>query len=90
MMEWINWTSEMTYYGLGIMRVVFSGSGQDEHLGEIWGHSGASGAFMFYWPLKDVTICGTINQVNEEHMIPEILIDVMKIVNKEYKKSKSA
>jgi len=86
MMEWINWTSEMTYYGLGIMRVVFSGSGQDEHLGEIWGHSGASGAFMFYWPLKDVTICGTINQVDEEHKIPEILIDVMKIVNKEYRK----
>ena len=89
MMEWINWTSEMTYYGLGIMRVVFSGSGQDEHLGEIWGHSGASGAFMFYWPLKDVTICGTINQVNEERKIPHILIDIMKIINKEYKKSKS-
>jgi len=90
MMEWIEWTPGGAYYGLGIMRVVFAESGQKEyeHLSEIWGHSGASGAFMFYWPSKDVTICGTINQLNEEHKIPDILVDVMKIVTYEYKKNK--
>jgi D-alanyl-D-alanine carboxypeptidase len=91
MMEWVNWRSKETYYGLGIMRVVFSGSGQNDHFEEMWGHSGASGAFMFYWPLKDASICGTINQVEEEHKIVTILVDVMKIINKEYtyKKSKN-
>jgi len=44
-------------YGLGVLRIPFPE-------GAVWGHNGYYGSFMVYWPDKDITICGTFNQVN--------------------------
>jgi CubicO group peptidase (beta-lactamase class C family) len=56
-------------YGLGIIRVVSEGA----ELGEIWGHQGASSCFMYYWPEKDATFCGTFNQNRCEDKFIELL-----------------
>ncbi|MBU0509730.1 beta-lactamase family protein [bacterium] len=46
-------------YGLGVARLDFP-------QGVVWGHDGAYGSFMYYWPAKDLTMCGTINQVEAD------------------------
>ncbi|MDD5087642.1 MAG: serine hydrolase [bacterium] len=46
-------------YGLGVARLDFS-------QGTVIGHDGAYGSFMYYWPSKDLTFCGTINQVEAD------------------------
>jgi CubicO group peptidase (beta-lactamase class C family) len=52
-------------YGFGISRVLFEQSKDPKHvgLGKVWGHTGASDNFMYYWPSKDTTLIGTLNQL---------------------------
>ena len=56
MLDFIN-TGLGYSYGLGVLKIPFPE-------GVVWGHNGYYGSFMMYWPGKDITICGTFNQVN--------------------------
>ncbi|MEO6055094.1 MAG: serine hydrolase domain-containing protein, partial [Chthoniobacterales bacterium] len=48
-------------YGLGIYRVKL-----DNGLGELWGHDGHGNSFAYYWPQRDITITGTLNQTEND------------------------
>jgi D-alanyl-D-alanine carboxypeptidase len=52
-------------YGLGVSRVLFSKFDDPTvaTLGEVWGHTGSSHNFMYYWPQEDITLVGTLNQM---------------------------
>ncbi|MBU7018841.1 MAG: beta-lactamase family protein [Theionarchaea archaeon] len=73
--------SQDGYYGLGVIRWVLDEAGDPDlaGCGELLGHQGASGSFMYYWDVKDTTICGTINQADEK-MIGEVVTDTLKIL----------
>jgi D-alanyl-D-alanine carboxypeptidase len=61
MLTWTPTGEPGVYYGLGVRRFVPEELGMPE-LGEIWGHTGFLKSFMLYWPERDATICGTLNQ----------------------------
>lgn len=69
-------------YGLGISRVLFDRSPSPAHagLGEVWGHAGSSHTFMFYWPREDVTMIGTLNQLNVSGSLYDTLAAIMRTV----------
>jgi D-alanyl-D-alanine carboxypeptidase len=73
-------------YGFGISRVLFDRSEDPEHagLGEIWGHAGSSFNFMFYWPREDMTIVGTLNQLNVAKDRYDILASVLRTILDEH------
>jgi D-alanyl-D-alanine carboxypeptidase len=73
-------------YGLGISRVLFDSSENPEHigLGEIWGHAGSSLNFMFYWPSQDMTIVGTLNQLNIAKDRYDILASILRTIRDDY------
>ncbi len=76
MFKWVK-VSEDTFYGLGVVRGLL----EEGAIREIWGHIGASSCFMFYWPERDATFCGTFNQVKCEGKFVEILPEIAKIIN---------
>jgi D-alanyl-D-alanine carboxypeptidase len=65
MFKWVT-SGPFHNYGLGISRVLFNKSDNPvyEGLGEVWGHSGSSDNFMYYWPEGDMIMIGTLNQLN--------------------------
>ena len=69
-------------YGFGISRVMFDRSGDPTHagLGEVWGHTGSSDNFLFYWPDRDTTIVGTLNQINCERSLYDKVAQIMRAV----------
>lgn len=69
-------------YGLGISRVLFDRSESALHagLGEIWGHAGSSHVFMFYWPREDVTMVGTLNQLDVDGSLYDTLAAIMRTI----------
>jgi len=48
-------------YGLGLYRVKLEGG-----KGEIWGHDGHGNSFAYYWPQRDITFTGTLNQTEND------------------------
>lgn len=48
-------------YGLGLYRVKLA-DGQ----GELWGHDGHGNSFAYYWPERDTTFTGTLNQTEND------------------------
>lgn len=64
MLDWRPWKGNITY-GLGAIRIDLDRDDETfvHGLGEIWGHVGASGCYMFYWPQGGASLCGTFNQV---------------------------
>ncbi|MBU0495574.1 MAG: beta-lactamase family protein [Chloroflexi bacterium] len=79
MFQWVG-SGPMTNYGFGISRVLFDRSGDPRHvgLGEVWGHSGSSRNFMYYWPREDTILIGTLNQIDCEGNLYD---DVAAIMN---------
>jgi len=69
-------------YGLGISRVLFDRSKSALHagLGEIWGHAGSSHVFMFHWPREDVTVVGTLNQLDVNGSLYDTLAAIMRTI----------
>ena len=69
-------------YGFGISRVDFDRSDEPAHagLGEIWGHAGSSDNFLFYWPDQDMTLVGTLNQIDCERSLYDKLAQIMRAV----------
>lgn len=81
MFKWVK-SGPFHGYGFGISRVQFDESENPEHagLGEIWGHAGSSYCFMFYWPREDVTMIGTLNQINCEIDRYGLLASIMRAI----------
>lgn len=48
-------------YGLGLYRVDLGGG-----KGELWGHDGHGNSFAYYWPQRDITFTGTLNQTEND------------------------
>lgn len=48
-------------YGLGLYRLQLDGN-----RGVLWGHDGYGTAFMYYWPERDMTFSGTLNQTEND------------------------
>jgi D-alanyl-D-alanine carboxypeptidase len=68
--EMMNWqaTGETgIYYGLGTVRINFEEIGYSG-IGEIFGHDGFPQSFMYYWPIQNVTMVGTLNQASSEEI----------------------
>jgi D-alanyl-D-alanine carboxypeptidase len=78
MFDWVE-SGPFHNYGFGISRVLFDRSEEPENegLGEIWGHAGSSFNFMFYWPREDMTIVGTLNQLDVARDRYDILASVL-------------
>ena len=58
-------------YGLGLYRVRLDGG-----KGEIWGHDGHGNSFAYYWPQRDITFTGTLNQTeNDWWPLVEVFIE---------------
>jgi D-alanyl-D-alanine carboxypeptidase len=81
MLQWKR-TSAFTYYGFGVSRVNYaeSDSVEQHELGEIWGHTGSSHNFMYYWPKYDTTMIGTLNQMVTATTIYETVARIMKVI----------
>jgi D-alanyl-D-alanine carboxypeptidase len=80
MLQWIQ-AMEGVDYGLGIIRVPLDM--EDSLLsdaGDVWGHQGASSAFMYYWPQKQVYFCGTFNQMQYEGLGFGLTTDICRFV----------
>jgi D-alanyl-D-alanine carboxypeptidase len=82
MFDWVE-SGPFHNYGFGISRVLYDESEKPEHagLGEIWGHGGSSNCFMYYWPEEDVTMVGTLNQLDCEMNRYDIYALIMKVVS---------
>jgi CubicO group peptidase (beta-lactamase class C family) len=80
------WTESGPFhnYGLGVSRVLFDRSEAPQHsgLGEVWGHTGSSDNFMYYWPDQDTTMVGTLNQIECAWDLYDNLASIMKTVLK--------
>lgn len=61
MTAWVATGTPGIQYGLGLFRVNL-GFGK----GEIWGHDGYGNSWMYYWPEKDVTFVGALNQTEND------------------------
>ena len=80
------WTKSAQFhnYGFGISRVLFEESENPEYtgLGEVWGHTGSSDNFMYYWPKKDTIIISTLNQIAcERQMYDNVALILHAILN---------
>jgi CubicO group peptidase (beta-lactamase class C family) len=79
--EMLHWVDSGPFhgYGFGIGLVDFERSENPEHagLGEIWGHAGSSQVFMYYWPRRDVTMIGTLNQIESDRSLYDIVASIM-------------
>ncbi len=61
MTNWIGTGTPWIQYGLGLFRTWL-----DDGRGEIWGHDGYGNSWMYYWPNRDVTMVGTLNQTSND------------------------
>jgi D-alanyl-D-alanine carboxypeptidase len=78
MLTWVE-SGPYNNYGLGVSRVLFSKFDDPgvAALGEVWGHSGSSHNFMYYWPQEDMTIIGTLNQMAVETDLYDTVAEIM-------------
>lgn len=83
MREYIGINQTMSY-GLGLAIDNLNSEGTEGLTGYLIGHTGASGAFMFYWKEKDISICGTINQAEDESKIGELISKILRILKTYY------
>jgi CubicO group peptidase (beta-lactamase class C family) len=81
MFTWVD-SGPFHSYGLGVGRVDFDRSGSALHagLGQVWGHAGSSQVLMYYWPSRDVVMVGTLNQIDSERSLYDILASIMSAV----------
>lgn len=77
----LSWTESgpMNNYGFGVSRVRFGRSGDPTQawLGEVWGHSGSSHNFMYYWPARDIVVVGTLNQMAVETRLYDLVARIL-------------
>jgi hypothetical protein len=49
-------------------------------LGEVWGHAGSSHNFMYYWQQEDISIVGTLNQMEVTTDLYDIVAKIIRTV----------
>lgn len=82
MLSWTSVQASGLYYGLGILKMDLAEMGL-QSLGEIYGHDGFPQSFMFYWPKRDVTITGTLNQAMSQTVTyDQLLLDILVLLDK--------
>ncbi len=81
MFQWVE-SGPFNNYGFGISRVLFDRSNNSRYigLGEVWGHTGSSDNFMYYWPKEDITMIGTLNQIVCEKNLYDNVALIMRTV----------
>lgn len=81
MLTWVE-SGPHNNYGLGVSRVLFERFADPEvaALGEVWGHTGSSHNFMYYWPQEDVTIIGTLNQMAVTTELYDTVAKIMRTI----------
>lgn len=82
MLGWLPTGEKGVYYGLGVRRFALEELGMPGY-GEVWGHTGALGSFVLYWPEEGAVLAGTLNQSEARgvwsevrpvpYLVPEIL-----------------
>lgn len=75
MQEWIPTGVSGVWYGLGLYRVEL-----DRNAGQLVGHDGYGNVWMYYWPEKDITFTGTLNQQHNDWW--DLLRAAVKRINK--------
>ncbi len=80
MLEWISTGDPGIYYGLGIARINLEEFGM-AGFGEIYGHEGFAQSFMYYWPKRDVTLVGTLNQAVSDYHYQQLVLEVIGLLN---------
>jgi D-alanyl-D-alanine carboxypeptidase len=82
--EMLRWADSGPFhkYGLGFGLVDFDRSDNPAHagLGQVWGHAGSSRNFMYYWPRLNVTLIGTLNQIDSDRGLYAIVASIMTTV----------
>ncbi len=63
---WSPTTDQGIDYGLGFYRVNYTSFPGFERLGEVYGHDGYGGAFVYYWPQRDIILSGSLNHAEED------------------------
>jgi CubicO group peptidase (beta-lactamase class C family) len=81
MLTWVR-SGPRNNYGLGVSRVLFSKFDDPgvAALKEVWGHTGSSHNFMYYWPQEDVTIIGTLNQMAVTIDLYDMVAKIMRTI----------
>ncbi|MFC2152997.1 serine hydrolase domain-containing protein [Bacteroidota bacterium] len=83
MREWINTEKygDKLFYGYGIFKYIFDECDHPMFANRdiIIGHQGASGSFMWHFKERNISISGTVNQMNEEKIF-EVIINVIRIL----------
>lgn len=68
-------------YGIGVARFklprVFSPFKAQP---ELIGHSGLSGAFAYYSPMKDIYLCGTVNQISPPSLSYRLMLRIISVL----------
>lgn len=64
-------------YGFGTMLVNLPSS---FYVPVIWGHTGSSGSFLYYYPDKDIYIAGTINLTDEKLKAFKLIGMILKVI----------
>jgi D-alanyl-D-alanine carboxypeptidase len=84
MLAWVE-SGPHNNYGLGVSRVLFSSFDDPSvrALGDVWGHTGSSHNFMYYWPQEDLAIIGTLNQMAVEADLYDTVASIMMTIRSE-------
>lgn len=76
-------------YGGGYMRIPLSGlTTMFMGKGELKGHSGSTGSFAFYYPIKDLFIVGDLNQMANPALPIQLSMQISLISENNFRKSK--
>ncbi len=81
MQNWIPETRGMNY-GFGLRKISFKKLFPTLPDLTVIGHSGSTGAFMFYCPELDVYLAGTLNQTDEVKNSVVLMVKVLAIIQK--------
>ena len=77
-----NWTKESIgmEYGFGLRRITFKELSPNWRNMVVVGHSGVTGAFLYYSPELDTYISGSLNQVNANKESTQLMHDILSII----------
>ena len=78
MQNWIDETHGMKY-GFGLRKIAVKELFPTLADLTLIGHSGLSGAFMFYCPELDIYLAGTLNQTNEEQNAMVLMVNILQL-----------
>jgi len=77
-----NWTPESTgmQYGFGLRQITFNELSPNWEDVVVIGHSGVTGAFLYYSLELDTYISGSLNQVNANKEATQLMYDILSII----------